>query len=270
MNRLWERRRGVVSFPILRPFGPRRFRPRRPHYVVSLRVAKTYVIYADVYQACTLLFWRDRDRQLYPLAKDADAHERRAIGHDLRSGSGSYCADFVVDAGELAGAHALGVVVGDGDRVRLLQYAPLGSDTDRGGQRLLARADFMVNSDVHTLARHAVPRTDPDSDAAAFACIYAGLDGQVGALLPCDEKVFRRLRALEGVLGNALKHAAGVHPDKHRLASLHSRNILDGALLFRYCSLPRPLQRDLALAVGTDRATVLQTLRSVDAQSAWL
>ena len=101
------------------------------------RVAKTRVIYADVYQACTLLFWRDRDRQLYPLAKDADAHERRAIGHDLRSGSGSYCADFVVDAGELAGAHALGVVVGDGDRVRLLQYAPLGSDTDRGGQRLI-------------------------------------------------------------------------------------------------------------------------------------
>ena len=39
------------------------------------------------------------------------------------------------------------------------------------------------------------------------------------------------------------------------MASLHSRNILDGALLFRYCSLPRPLQRDLALAVGTDRAT---------------
>ena len=27
MNRLQERRRGVVSFPILRPFGPRRFRP---------------------------------------------------------------------------------------------------------------------------------------------------------------------------------------------------------------------------------------------------
>ena len=27
MNRLRERRRGVVSFPILRPFGPRRFRP---------------------------------------------------------------------------------------------------------------------------------------------------------------------------------------------------------------------------------------------------
>ena len=29
MNRLQERRRGVVSFPILRPFGPRRFRPHR-------------------------------------------------------------------------------------------------------------------------------------------------------------------------------------------------------------------------------------------------
>ena len=29
MNRLRERRRWVVSFPILRPFGPRRFRPRR-------------------------------------------------------------------------------------------------------------------------------------------------------------------------------------------------------------------------------------------------
>ena len=29
MNRLQERRRGVVSFPILRPFGPRRVRPHR-------------------------------------------------------------------------------------------------------------------------------------------------------------------------------------------------------------------------------------------------
>ena len=29
MNRLRERRRGVVSFPILRPFGPRPFRPHR-------------------------------------------------------------------------------------------------------------------------------------------------------------------------------------------------------------------------------------------------
>ena len=29
MNRLQERRRGVVSFPILRPFGPRPFRPHR-------------------------------------------------------------------------------------------------------------------------------------------------------------------------------------------------------------------------------------------------
>ena len=93
----------------------------------------------------------------------ASAGERRgrarAAGHRPRPAErlGSYCADFVVDAGEPAGAHALGWWSVMADRVRLLQYAPLGSDTDRGGQRLLARADFMVNSDVHTLARHAVP-----------------------------------------------------------------------------------------------------------------
>ena len=87
---------------IRRPRALRRKSGAAPR--VSLRVAKTYVIYADVYQACTLLFWSDRDRQLYPLRRKMPMPMRRAIGHDLRSGSGSYCADFVVDAGELAGA----------------------------------------------------------------------------------------------------------------------------------------------------------------------
>ena len=75
-----------------------------------------------------------------PVSEDGD----QLVCHGPLDVEGSWCSlvDFVVDAGELAGAHALGVVVGDGDRVRLLQYAPLGSDTDRGGQRLLARADF--------------------------------------------------------------------------------------------------------------------------------
>ena len=67
----------------------------------------------------------------------------------------------------------------------------------------------MVNSDVHTLARHAVPRTDPDSDAAAFACIYAGLDGQVGALLPCDEKRFSAAAGLGRCAGQCAE-ARGV------------------------------------------------------------
>ena len=96
-----------------------------PATQVSLRVAKTYVIYADVYQACTLLFWRDKDRQLYPLAKDADAHEAKGHRPRLEVVLVRIARTSWSTPAEVAGAHALGVVVGDGDRVRLLQYAPL-------------------------------------------------------------------------------------------------------------------------------------------------
>ena len=74
--------------------------------------------------------------------------------------------------------------------------------------------------------------------------------------------MFWRLRALEGVLGNALKHAAGVHPDKHRLASLHSRNILDGALLFRYCRC-RGRCNGTWLCGGDEAGDCFTALRSV-------
>ena len=163
-----------------------------PHYVVALKVAKNYVLYADVYQSAQLLFWRDRDRQLWPLAKDAD---RDGMAADVAA------ADFVVDAGELAGAHALGIVLGDGDRVRLLQYAPLGSQSDRGGQKLLPRADFCVGVEVCSLARHrvveperrAAARGEPPPRTKAFAAVYGGPRTRVRA---------KRLRETRGRLSS--------------------------------------------------------------------
>ena len=86
--------------------------------------------------------------------------------------------------GELAGAHALGWSWEMVTEYALRQYA-LWIDTDREVSDF-ARADFMVNR-RHTLARHAVPRTDPTA-MPAF-CFYAGLDGRSGSS-PCDEKVF--------------------------------------------------------------------------------
>ena len=83
-------------------------------YIATLKVLKNYLLYCDVYQSAHLLFWRDRDRLLSLLAKDADH-----AGSDVRA------ADFVVDAGEMPGTHALGIVLADQNRVRLLQYAPL-------------------------------------------------------------------------------------------------------------------------------------------------
>ncbi|CAN0020087.1 unnamed protein product, partial [Ectocarpus sp. 4 AP-2014] len=44
-------------------------------------------------------------------------------------------------------------------------------------------------------------------------CLLAGtLDGGLGAVLPVDERVFRRLYALQGIMSNALGHNGAANP----------------------------------------------------------
>ena len=222
-------------------------------HIVSLKVVKNFVLYADVYQSAHLLYWRDRDRMLMELAKDGD--------HALSSVA---AADFVVDAGELPGTHALGIVLGDGDALRLLQYAPLGSARDRGGKKLLSRSHFALASPVSVMLRHRVGDVGDALGPARVAAVYGSRDGAVGGAFPVDERAFRRLGALAAVLANALRHNAALHPDKNLLASTHARNVLDGDLLFRYVALDHQLQVDLAKAVGTTKDTILDTLLAVD------
>lgn len=123
--------------------------------VVELKVIKNYVLYADVYQSARLLFWRDRDRLLSLLASDSDS---------TRSDVGA--ADFAIDAAGDARTHALGLVVGDGDRLRLLEYAPA-----HAGAVLEVRADFRAGSRALAAARLSA---DADADATQLCANFVG------------------------------------------------------------------------------------------------
>jgi len=229
--------------------------------VVQITIMKTYILYVDVYASVHLLFWRERDKLLNLLAKDDQGAGTRAVS----------AADFVVDAA--APSAPLGIAVAEvGGSLRLLNYAPKVSsahsehpNTARGaGQRLVCHAAFAANSDASRILKHRVA-----GGQKRWALTVADLDGAVTALIPVDERVFRRLFALQGVMTNALAHNASLHPDRNRLASLRTRSILDGALLWRYVSLDATLRRDLARAIGSDTNVILNSLLAVDAAASF-
>lgn len=231
--------------------------------VLSLRVVKNYLLYADAYQSAHLLYWRERDRQLSLLAKD----EKERV---------TCAADFVIDAHESqtsgakdAPSHSMGIVLADARGVlRLLQYAPLGKtaagERARGGQKLSQLAAFALDANCTSFLRHRV-----GGASQRWAALYADLDGALGALLPLDERTFRRLHSLLKVMTNALPHNAALNPDKNRLASPRAKNILDGQLIARFLSLDATLQRDLANAIGSTSDQLHDDLKTIHDQAAF-
>ena len=49
-------------------------------------------------------------------------------------------------------------------------------------------------------------------DGARYCLLAGTLDGGLGAILPVDERVFRRLYALQGIMSNALGHNGAANP----------------------------------------------------------
>ena len=105
--------------------------------------------------------------------------------------------------------------------------------------------------------------------------------------------VFRRLDALQTILANLLAPAAALHPHARRLfdgagvgagapgvggggalavsyngapavAYARKRNMLDGALLWRFVALDAPMQFEIAAAIGTKVETLLDNLLEID------
>ncbi len=173
---------------------------------------------------------------------------------------------FVVDP------PSLGVLVGD-DRgnLRMLQYDPADPEA-RGGNRLVRRADFHLS---HRLGFLLPTRPGPVARPGALArglrlLLFGTVEGGAGALVPVEEKVFRRLYALQAVMVNALPHPGAFNPRGFRLVEARGflqerkKAVLDGELLWRYCGLDLTTQEDLAGAVGSTREAILDTLLEVD------
>jgi len=105
--------------------------------------------------------------------------------------------------------------------------------------------------------------------------IFGTLEGGVGLFAPLEERMFRRLSALQAVMVNALPHDCALNPRLFRLIEQPSiameerkRNFLDGQLVWRYVSLDARLQEEMAAAIGTSRDVILDNLLEIDIMSA--
>ncbi|CAM9961955.1 unnamed protein product, partial [Hapterophycus canaliculatus] len=157
-------------------------------------------------------------------------------------------------------------------RLQVLQYAPNATNS-RGGTKLLCQSDFYLGSRVAKLTRR---RTRGNLRDGARYCLLAGtLDGGLGAILPVDERVFRRLYALQGIMSNALGHNGAANPRRSYRLYDHGptfryetkQNMLDGTLLWRFVGLDAKTQHDLTRAIGTTVDRVMANLLDIDLAS---
>eukprot|EP00752_Nemacystus_decipiens_P015088 g13442.t1 len=223
-------------------------------YVISLSVIKNrFILVGDAYGSVQLVVWREEDHSLTALSKD---HEDCQV----------FSAEYLIDEPGMA------IVVADGRRnIKVLQYAPNATNS-RGGTKLLCQSDFYLGSRVAKLTRR---RTRGNLRDGARYCLLAGtLDGGLGAILPVDERVFRRLYALQGIMSNALGHNGAANPRAYRLFD-HGptfryetkQNMLDGSLLWRFVGLDARTQHDLTRAIGTTVDRVMANLLDIDLAS---
>eukprot|EP00903_Cladosiphon_okamuranus_P018754 g17257.t1 len=223
-------------------------------YVISLSVIKNrFILVGDAYGSVQLVVWREEDHSLTALSKD---HEDCQV----------FSTEYLIDEPGMA------IVVADGRRnIKVLQYAPNATNS-RGGTKLLCQSDFYLGSRVAKLTRR---RTRGNLRDGARYCLLAGtLDGGLGAILPVDERVFRRLYALQGIMSNALSHNGAANPRAYRLFD-HGptfryetkQNMLDGSLLWRFVGLDARTQHDLTRAIGTTVDRVMANLLDIDLAS---
>jgi hypothetical protein len=106
-------------------------------------------------------------------------------------------------------------------------------------------------------------------------CVLGTEDGGLGLLIPIDEKMYLRMMLLQQLMNMALKISTlGLNPRDYRVfKSTHFRNppknVLDGAVLWRFPRLHPKLQEELAAAVGSTAYLIKENLREIDSLSAF-
>jgi cleavage and polyadenylation specificity factor subunit 1 len=154
----------------------------------------------------------------------------------------------------------------------VLHYDKL-SPESRGGDRLLRRADFHLGYRLSFLeaVKPGVLLDGGGSGRGLRVLIFGTWEGAAGMLVPVEERTFRRLFALQGVMVNALPHPCALSPRAYRLfeprATLlegRKKGFLDGELLWRFVALDAVTQEDLAGAVGMSREAVFDLLLEID------
>eukprot|EP00949_MAST-11_sp_MAST-11-sp1_P002136 g2136.t1 len=214
---------------------------------VNINVVKDYILVADVYKSIQFVRWRPDLYSLTMLGRDIDPLE-------------VFSSELMVN-----GKSLLMVVADAHQNLRVYQYMPERADA-RLGQRLICTGDVHVGAKVSCFAKRLL-----DKGSHTSACIFGTVIGGVGALLPVEERVFRRLAMLQVVMSRSLPHDAGLNPRAFRacrnghkaMLKKRANGILDGSFLSRFLSLNRQDQRTLARSIGTSPEIIVENLRCI-------
>lgn len=100
--------------------------------------------------------------------------------------------------------------------------------------------------------------------------IYGTADGNVGVLLPIDERIHRRLAVLQQIMYTTQPMSCCLNPNEYRTIKISKhrnekkRGIIDGNLLWTFINLEESLQDELASAIGTTADVIIENLEELD------
>lgn len=242
-------------------------------YVVSVKVIKNFIVFADVQKSVYLIIWDPITKLITLLAKDYELLK-------------CYGVDFMLDGAQLA------VLVSDANKnVQIFRYLPNRREC-LVGKRLLARGDFHMGAHVvswvplktRALPSVPLPHNAPDANEDPYVTarrertsqirslnIGGTLDGGYSFFFPIPAKIYSRLHALHIQMTFNLPHIAGLNPFAYRLfrpetAShvANRKNVVDGELIWQYLHLDRVQQQELARHVGSSPEQIIDNLRELD------
>ncbi|KAJ3220748.1 Cleavage and polyadenylation specificity factor subunit 1 [Clydaea vesicula] len=167
-------------------------------------------------------------------------------------------------------------VVADGEKnLQVIQYNPY-NISSIGGAKLLRRGDIHVGSQVQSVLR--LRSLLPEGLSRQHFNVCASLDGRISAIIPVDEKVYRRLYAVYSRMVNQIQHLAGLNPRGFRQAQLKvkplvsnlltgppgAKGVLDGDLLCTFFNLSIKMREELTQGTqGVNSEQVLDDIREI-------
>ncbi len=163
------------------------------------------------------------------------------------------------------------------------------------GFKLLPTADFHLGSTVTAFMSHRLltkpiilsesalhfssfvsdeQRLEKKLSTKYSTCVTT-IEGELGILIPVDDRTYRRLLLLQQIMASVIKTAGALNPRefrhirtvKYRLE--RKRGFLDGTLLWAFVDLDVKTQDELCAAMGTTCDAVLDTFRELDLLSSF-
>jgi len=258
-------------------------------YITTMSVLKNFILLGDAHESVSLIYWREEDHSLHPIA------------HDYEPAGAVMHATYLYDGPKLGM-----LTVDDEGNLQLFQENPRKLESIQG-TRLLCLADFHVGSEANILINHDLLSTDPvqkpmpnpldnrpppppprTRKGSNFplqrfgtrfnTCTIPGkttalvptLDGGIGLVLPMEERMYRRLTLLQQIMTMTVHTPFALNPRDYRLfktvrnRARKKRGVVDGCTLWMFDALPPSMQEQLAATVGATPYLIKENLHELD------